>query len=672
MNIRLQKLTIKNFKGIRGFSFEPCGLDAQISGPNGAGKTSIADSLMWLLFGKNQAGDSAFSVKPVDENGQEIHNLEHSVEAVLKIDSSTVTLRKVMTEKWTHERGKKSAPARLTSHETIYYIDGADKKEGEFKTYVAGLVREDLFRLLTSITHFNAMKWQDRRKILLEVSGDITDESVIKANGEKFAELPEIMGTRTFDDTLKMLKNQRPKINDELDKIPTAIKTALSLKPSDAACIPPQGSKSYSELTAELIKLQNRRSSILSGDASEIQGKINAIRAEIDRKSTAHRGHVLDAEEQRRAIRRQTEGKTILLSQIGAEIDVLTREEMRLVDERSKLLAEHPSLKAAAETKVVECPTCSTKLPDDNSAAAEFGKKIMASAKAALDRNMRRGLEIKTRRAEISTRIDELKTEKDAVHDEIAKIMEQADAVKNPEPPDIAALNTELEELQAKLVNQATPETNRIDADIQEVRLAIKQHDEAAAASKQAGDIDAKVTQLKADQKRLGQEIDEIDRKIMLCESFIKAKVSMLESSVSAKFSPLSFKLFDQQINGGLSETCETLVPSPEGAMVPWGSVNTGHRIMAGLKIIEVLGNHYDLSAPLFIDNAESLTGGLPSMDSQLIRMVAAKVPKSGDDCSVPLCGGHYTDNGDHMRCDICGHSVPKGLDVTPQMSETF
>jgi hypothetical protein len=78
------------------------------------------------------------------------------------------------------------------------------------------------------------------------------------------------------------------------------------------------------------------------------------------------------------------------------------------------------------------------------------------------------------------------------------------------------------------------------------------------------------------------------------------------------------FKLFDTQINGGLVECCETLYNG-----VPYGSnLNTGHRILVGLDIINTLSEHYGFAPMVFVDNAESLTEEF-QLQGQVIRLVA-------------------------------------------------
>ncbi|NTU52257.1 MAG: AAA family ATPase [Chlorobiaceae bacterium] len=286
MDIRLRRLRLKNFKGVKSFMLYAAESDwVSIYGRNGSGKSTLADALSWLFFGKNQVGDTSFSVKTLDESGQEIHYLEHEVEAVLEVDGKELSLRKVMTEKWAKKRGSQSP--EFGGHETTYFVHEVPRKQKEYQDEVAGLVREDLFRMLSSITYFNSMRWQDRRKILLEVIGSIEDADVIAAHGDRFIEIPAIMDGRSYDDTIKMLRGRRPKIADELNVIPARVDEAKRSIPGDGACMPPQGA-SYSGLTARLSGLQNNRAAVLAGDTSEVRTLIADKKTQIDEAALKH------------------------------------------------------------------------------------------------------------------------------------------------------------------------------------------------------------------------------------------------------------------------------------------------------------------------------------------------------------------------------------------------
>ena len=84
--------------------------------------------------------------------------------------------------------------------------------------------------------------------------------------------------------------------------------------------------------------------------------------------------------------------------------------------------------------------------------------------------------------------------------------------------------------------------------------------------------------------------------------------------------------MFEQQVNGGETETCQTLVNS-NGAFVPFADANNAARINAGIDIINTLCRHYDVHAPVFIDNRESVTR-LADSDSQIVNLIVSAQDK--------------------------------------------
>ena len=89
-----------------------------------------------------------------------------------------------------------------------------------------------------------------------------------------------------------------------------------------------------------------------------------------------------------------------------------------------------------------------------------------------------------------------------------------------------------------------------------------------------------------------------MDEQLYLTDEFTKTKVNLLESSINSKFKMARFKMFEVQINGGIKECCETVY---EG--VPYSDLNNAARINIGLDIINTLSEHYNFSAPIFVDN---------------------------------------------------------------------
>ena len=107
--IKLQRLTLSNFKGIKALTLDLAGRNASIYGANATGKSTIYDAFLWLLFDKDSQNKSAFNIKTLDANGEPLHGLDHEVEAVLSVDGQEFALKKSYKEKWTKRRGSATA-----------------------------------------------------------------------------------------------------------------------------------------------------------------------------------------------------------------------------------------------------------------------------------------------------------------------------------------------------------------------------------------------------------------------------------------------------------------------------------------------------------------------------------------------------------------------------------
>ena len=84
--------------------------------------------------------------------------------------------------------------------------------------------------------------------------------------------------------------------------------------------------------------------------------------------------------------------------------------------------------------------------------------------------------------------------------------------------------------------------------------------------------------------------------------------------------------MFIEQINGGVKEDCEVMVPG-EAKLVPYTLANNAARINAGLEIIDALSRHWDTELPVFVDNAESVTQ-LQDIAPQVIRLVVSEADR--------------------------------------------
>ena len=128
-------------------------------------------------------------------------------------------------------------------------------------------------------------------------------------------------------------------------------------------------------------------------------------------------------------------------------------------------------------------------------------------------------------------------------------------------------------------------------------------------------DIDERIAELQDEKKEIGQKVADQEQMLYLLEEFIRFKLNKVSESINSHFKTVNFKLFEMQLNGGMKDCCECTVNG-----VPYSTLNSGHRIVAGLDIIRSLSKMYCVECPIFIDNAESLNEyNVPDMDAQLI-----------------------------------------------------
>lgn len=92
MKIKLNILSIRNFKGIKNHELNPNGESINVFGNNATGKTTLHDTFLWCLFGKNSADQATFDWKPLGAQGSEINHLETEIIAEIEVDGEITKL----------------------------------------------------------------------------------------------------------------------------------------------------------------------------------------------------------------------------------------------------------------------------------------------------------------------------------------------------------------------------------------------------------------------------------------------------------------------------------------------------------------------------------------------------------------------------------------------------
>lgn len=644
--MKLNSLKLQNFKGIRQFELDAQGGDISVFGDNATGKTTLADAFMWLLFDKDSSNRKDFQIKTLGPDGEPEHGLEHTVEASLQLpNGKQLTLKKVYAEKWTKKRG--SATAEFAGHTTDYYLDGVPVKKKEYDEKIAEIADENIFRLLTDPRYFNeVLHWQKRRELLLEVCGDVSDEEVINSKKE-LAKLSEILGNRTIEQHRKVIQARRSEINKELEKIPVRIdEVKLGLPNIDDITNPDELPNDIAKLREELkAKQEELAQAKAGGQVAEKTKELRAIEAQMLDLKNKHR------QELDENIGEKCKEHQRLLSELNAlkiNIDAKNRTiqynetEIKSLEEKmEKLRADWREANAQQfEFEQDEvCPACGQPLPIEklqeakekaeaqfNKAKAEKLESINADGnrlkemKASLKESLEiMGREIEKAKAELA----ELEQKEAVIKAEIDNIIQGAKSVETT--PEYAQMQERIMKIREDIANMQADSNTAIMAiqkEIDTLTDAITALEQAQARIETRKNSLKRIDDLKAEERKLAAEFEDLEQQIYLTEEFIRAKVRMLEDKINSKFRMARFKLFNTLVNGGIEETAETMYNG-----VPYSNLNNGARLNIGLDIINTLAEHYGFAPVVFIDNAESVTDILPTIGQQ-IRLIVSKTDK--------------------------------------------
>ncbi len=642
--LTLNRLSLTNFKGVRSFVIEMNGQNVRIFGDNATGKTTLFDSFIWLLFDKDSQNKKDFAIKTLVE-GKELHGLEHEVEAAFNFNGKPLTLRKVYAEKWTKKRG--SATAEFSGHTTDYFIDGVPAKKNEYSAKVDSIIKEDIFKLLTSPSYFNEqVKWQDRRKTLLDICGDITTDEVISSNNELYR-LHEILNGRSIEDHRKVIAARRTDINKELDKIPVRIdeiqRSLPQLDGIEKQSLESEITRINGDIDEKMTLVNNiRNGSAISAKQKETQ-EIEIAMLQIKQEHQANSNDKVYSLKAR--IQEENSNATILQSKIDS---IKQRKQMNaynikdLNDSRERLLKEWHEVNDRVFTHEsdCECPTCGQSLPEEQVQAAKD------KALADFNRTKSERLEsVQKKGKQTKEKLDEFKNANEQFDKEIEKIEGQIKEKKEL----VTGLKSQLSTMESTIVDildnpeyvAKMTEKNNIADEIRELREAADQSIQSiqfevselkVKRDQLQGELgkfavadqsQKRIGELKVQERELATEFEKLEGELYLTEEFIRTKVNLLEEKINSKFKYARFKMFAEQINGGVTEVCETLYDG-----VPYSSgLNNAAKINVGLDIINTLSEHYGFSAPIFVDNAEAVTK-LIDTKAQVISLVVSEQDK--------------------------------------------
>lgn len=629
--MKLKKLTLTNFQGVRNFILGADGKDVSVLGENSTGKTTIYNSFCFLLYGLDSQGKT-FLPKPINAEGEAKHGVSSEVEGIFLFDDGNeITLKKEYKELWVKKYG--AAKKIFSGHTTKHFWDSVPISEKEYKKRLAEIAPERVFKLLTNVRYFSEdLHWQERRSILLDVCGDISDADII-ASDKNLSSIVEILDGKSLEDQKKIIASQKAILNKELEALPIRINENEKGLPDITGLNSKAIEKVLEELSKALTQKNEEAARIEAG--GEIAEKIKKQR-EIE-------GELLGIENQ--VAKDQGQVEAVAGKKLAEMEDLKFKNERQLkeilfaIEARTKInecaKKDIASLKkewheindSVFNEGDVICPTCKQEYPGDkaqeiqerfNTKKAEKLDNINKSGKLLVGSIKDRSDQGEVDRAEVTIYEGNIK--------ELTKTIDDLKKTQDPEtgPPKEnkkqEALALDLTELKLN-INGLRANSHEALEKVQAEILAISEKRIAAGRKQQTLEShkrgQKRIKELSDQQRVTATRFEELEADLFVMDEFIRQKVRMLESKVNEMFKMAKFKLFNVLVNGGLEECCEVTY---NGIGYSSG-LNNGARINVGLDITDTLSEFYGLNLVIFIDNSESVTELIPS-ESQIIRLV--------------------------------------------------
>ena len=652
-DIRVVRMLLTNFKGIRSLevNFDP--EVTNIFGDNATGKSTMMDAFLWTLFGKDSQNRADFNIKTLDANGKALPKLEHEVVVVISVDGVETVFRRCYKENWVKKRG--TAKEVMDGHSVDYFVDDVPYGKREYDAKVSAICPEQLFRQITNPAYFPSLKMQEQRRMLFEiVGGDITntdvfDELITIGNKDLYAPLINALNSgKTLDEYKKQIVSQKNKTKGEVADIPGRIEENNRNMPEE---------EDWVALSSDIEEKENEIKNI----DSLIADRSKADEEEADRRRGV-RQQIDDKYERMEEVKRQIKKVANTehdkwysdLSAKESEISNLKTDIRSLEDrlptlnnsleeynsQRGILLQEYKAINSETfevDNSALVCPTCKRIFEGEDYASklSEMQDAFQTNKSNRLKANVQKGTTIKAKIENLQKQIQTveqtigekknllstLESEKQQLHNSEPKTVDVIEALERNEK--YIALKKEVETLEGSLKTDYTPADvsehinakKALQSDIYALKERLSEREQIERAQKRINELQSQLTNM---QQQIA-DYEQIEASIL---DFMKSKVSLVEKRINSAFSYVQFRMFDTQVDGTEFDTCECMV---EGT--PYSDLNTAAKMNAGIDIINAICRAKGVTAPIWLDNRESVCNLIPCR-SQIINLFVERGAK--------------------------------------------
>ena len=603
-----------------------------LSGQNEVGKSTVKRIILDVLNCHDENDREITGIRPHDENGVEIDDVDIVRAVTFEIDGKRKTLKKVTRQK----RNKKG---EITGSVTDYSINDVPYKMADYNQYINDNMAElgVLPFCLNAMTLLNKSQ-AEQRLALASYFGTRTDEEICDMFPQ-FAELKPMFDDGDVDQLKKVCRgklngtggrNGSKGLVKERDEISTRIDTIHSTNEyTDLAELELQ-KKTYEPQLKEIEDKLSDYNKILEDKQKATEDIMNLKfeLSDMERKANA------DNQKKRMELQLQFDGfeasiyKTESMIRAGkASIKTSEREIEDCARDLEKVRADWRKTKELAfDESSINCPMCGQRLPEDKieSMRAEFDERKAKNLKELEERGntlassdskkLKQAIEDKKKEiADLEVELTELTIRHDAVTKELGDLPTDVDMTGNSE---YQALTAKIEEKEKALTdeNDTSELIRKLKTELLRQVSSVDTKIKLGVANNKR--IDDSIADLEDKRKDLNQEIADWERKLDLLKEFTRKKNELLQADVNKYLDFAIAKLFRPLLNGDTEECCDFVYNGEAYAR----NLNHGARMLTEVDICRAFQKVANVNFPIIIDDTESVDDWrIPQIDNQLI-----------------------------------------------------
>lgn len=638
--IQLEKIEMEGFKIYEGKTAKDFTADTIFVGGNGQGKSTIADAISWVFTGKIYDG------KKHIENG------------ILNVNSSKAVVKVYFIDELGNERTIKRTYTEASG--ISIWLDNNKVSQKALSSEID----IDIFLLNFNPCTFLSKRQQEARKLII----DMRDVS-------------SITNTDVFNSLNKSTQNKLTKESIDIENVDSELLTlrkSLSSKEKELIVLNGHIDKNNEKLAIEVpekkelvnteaIETFAKEIEELSDTNPNLDAYVKAVsdKGELDVEISKIKANSFDNTRLLELTNKKSMLETELtkvegieftgenLIVIESELKSLTNESNKIQIENNKLRNKVKQIRSSYNFKVgQDCPCCKQKIStgalndikgfvaeqtkdyidtgiSNNNTIEDLAnkaKKLMEKIDLIKVENEKNKKDFDERKI---NKIKSLKSEISDIQKEITEENKKKRSFESDKSELIKPIQEKIDKLDVKNLKEKVNEYKELIKDKKKELKLLKDEDAVIVTHNKSVDSAIKANNaLEKENTSYTKSISKIEKEIKSINSLISAlklfnynKVKLIEDLMKKNFNKVSFKIEDLDENGEIKPCFKVFYDEK-----PIEQCSLSEQMKAGMEIVEMLRDTFEIDYPMFLDNSESIIEVKTSIN-QIIRTVVVDVP---------------------------------------------